>query len=477
MSQERAIIHGAGPAGLGAGVELTKKGIKPLILERENQVGGISKTINYKGYYFDLGGHRFFTKSNEVMALWKETLGESEFLKRPRLSRIYYNNKFFFYPLQPANALFNLGIITSIGVLSSYFKSKISPYKDESTFDRWVSNRFGKRLFNIFFKTYTEKLWGISCKLIEAKWVAQRIKGLSLASAIKNSFLKDKGDKIKTLITKFHYPKYGPGMMYERMAKNIEDAKGKLFLNQTAKKIYHNGNKIIRVETQSNKGVCQHQGEFFISTIPITSLIKKLEPSPTPEVLRAAQNLKFRSFLVVNIILKVKNLFFDNWIYVHSPEVKLGRIQNYKNWSEYMVKDENYTSLGLEYFCTQGDEFWNRKDSDLIKLALKELEKINIVRDPQFVDGFVVRVPGAYPVYSQGYEKHLGIIKDYLSNLKNLQTVGRGGMFRYNNMDHSILSGIYGARNILGENYNVWDINMEEEYHEEIKQNRYQQGA
>ncbi len=473
MSQKTAIIIGAGPAGLGVGVELVKKGIKPLILERENQVGGISKTINYKGYYFDLGGHRFFTKSNEVMTLWRETLNESEFLERSRLSRIYHNHKFFFYPLQPANALFNLGFLTSTGVLLSYFKSKISPYKDESTFDRWVSNRFGRKLFNIFFKTYTEKLWGISCKQIEAKWAAQRIKGLSLASAIKNAFLKDKGGKIKTLITKFNYPKYGPGMMYERMAKNIKDAKGKLFLNQTVKKIYHNGNKIIGVETQStqsNKNIFQHDGEFFISTIPITSLITKLDPPPVLEVLKAAQNLKFRSFLVANVILEVKNLFPDNWIYVHSPEVKLGRIQNYKNWSEYMVEDENYTGLGVEYFCTQGDEFWNRKDSDLIKLALKELERINIAKASQFVDGFVARVPDTYPVYSRGYEKHLGIIKDYLSNFKNLQTVGRGGMFRYNNMDHSILSGIYGARNILGEDYDVWNINIEEEYHEEIKQ-------
>lgn len=473
MGQKTAIIIGAGPAGLGAGVELVKKGIKPLILERENQVGGISKTINYKGYYFDLGGHRFFTKSNEIMTLWEETLNESEFLERPRLSRIYYNNKFFFYPLQPANALFNLGLITSTRVLLSYFKSKISPYKDESTFDGWVSNRFGKKLFNIFFKTYTEKLWGIPCEQIEAKWVAQRIKGLSLASAIKNAFLKDKGDKIKTLITKFHYPKYGPGMMYKRMAKNIKDAKGELFLNQPVKKIYHNENKIIRVEiqsTQSNRNVFQHDGEFFISTLPITSLIKKLDPPPALEVLKAAQNLKFRSFLVVNVILKVKNLFPDNWIYIHSPEVKLGRIQNYKNWSEYMIKDENYTGLGLEYFCSQGDEFWNKKDSDLIKLALKELERINIAKASQFVDGFVARVPDTYPVYSRGYGKHLDIIKNYLSNFKNFQTVGRGGMFRYNNMDHSILSGIYGARNILGENYNVWDVNIEEEYHEEIKQ-------
>ena len=470
MKMGKVIILGAGPAGLGAGVELVKKGIKPLILEKDNQVGGLSKTINYKGYYFDLGGHRFFTKSKEVISLWKETLSEEEFLERKRLSRIYYKNKFFFYPLRPANALFNLGVFTSIQVLLSYLKSKIFPYKDESTFDRWVSNRFGKKLFHIFFKTYTEKLWGMPCEQIKAQWAAQRIKGLSLSKAIKNAFFPDKSGKIKTLITKFHYPKYGPGMMYERMAENIRKRGGKIFLNQEIKKIYHQKNKIIAVETQSNGTITRYQGNYFISSLPITSLIEKLDPSPPLKVLKAARALRFRSFLVVNLVLKAKHLFPDNWIYIHSPEVKLGRIQNFKNWSPFMVKDENFTGLGLEYFCTEGDELWSKKDKDLIKLGLKELEVIKLAKSSQFIDGFVAKVPNAYPVYAYNYEDFLKMIKDYLARFKNFQTIGRGGMFRYNNMDHSILSGIYAARNTLGENRNIWDINIEQEYHEEIKQ-------
>ena len=469
MRDKKVVIFGGGPAGLGAGVELTKRGLKPLILEKEGQVGGISKTLNYKGYYFDLGGHRFFTKSKEVMNIWKETLPEEEFLERKRLSRIYYKNKFFFYPLKPANALFNLGILTSIQVLLSYFKSKIFPYKDESTFDRWTSNRFGKKLFRIFFKTYTEKIWGMPSEEIEAQWAAQRIKGLSLNKAIRNAFFPDKSGKIKTLITKFHYPKYGPGMMYEGMGKNVMEGGGAIFLNQEIKKVYHRRNKIIAVETQSNGTIRRYQGNYFISSLPINSLIERLDPLPPLEVLKAARALRFRSFLAVNLILKAKHLFPDNWIYVHSPEVKLGRIQNFKNWSPFMVKDENFTGLGLEYFCTEGDSFWRRKDEDLIKIGLQELEKIKIGKPSQFRDGCVVRVPNAYPIYFAGYEKYLKTIKDFLTGFNNLQTIGRVGMFRYNNMDHSILSGIYAAKNILGEKNNVWEINIEEEYHEEIK--------
>jgi len=464
----KVIILGAGPAGLGAGIELLSKKARIILLEKKNQVGGISKTINYKGNYFDLGGHRFFTKSKEIMDLWQETLGD-DFLERKRLSRIYYQNKFFFYPLKPANALFNLGLFTSLEVLFSYFKSKIFPKKDEETFEGWVTNRFGEKLFNIFFKTYTEKLWGIPCNKMAAQWVAQRIRGLSLFSAIKNAFFPDRSGKIKTLIDRFHYPKYGPGMMYQKMGENIKSQGGGILLNHNIQKIIHQDNKIVAVKTQSKDKILQQKGEYFISTIPLPLLVEKLKPSPPSKILEAAQNLSFRSFLVVNVILNVKDLFPDNWLYIHSPEVKLGRIQNYKNWSEDMIKNKEFTSLGLEYFCTEGDEFWSKKDQDIISLALMELEKIKMAKASHFVEGFVVRVPNAYPIYYLGYEEHLQMIRDYLSQFKNLQTVGRGGMFRYNNMDHSILSGIYAARNILGANYNTWEINVEKEYLEEIK--------
>jgi len=469
MKRSKIIIFGAGPAGLGAAIELVKNDLKPIILEKENQAGGISKTINYKGYYFDLGGHRFFTKSPEVMNLWQEILKKEDFLERQRLSRIYYKNKFFFYPLKPFNALFNLGFFTSLQVVFSYLISKIFPFKEEKTFEQWVSNRFGKKLFNIFFKTYTEKVWGIPCQEISAQWAAQRIKGLSLFSAIKNAFFPQKSGKIKTLITSFHYPKFGPGMMYEKMAKRIEEKGGNVFLNEEIKKIYCSEKNILKVITEKEGVLREYEGDYFISTLPINFLVKIMDPLPPKEILEAANNLKFRSFLVVNLILEAKDLFPDNWIYVHSPEVKMGRIQNFKNWSPFMVKNENETGLGLEYFCTEGDEFWRKTDEELIKIGIEELEKIKIAKKFQFKEGFVVRVLNAYPVYFTGYENYLNTIKYYLAGFKNLQTIGRAGMFRYNNMDHSILSGIYAASNILGKKNNIWEINIEEEYHEEIK--------
>lgn len=467
---KKIIILGAGPAGLGAGLELIKNGTKPLILEKESIVGGISRTINYKGYRFDIGGHRFFTKSKEISELWQKTLLPEEFLKRKRLSKIYYRNRLFFYPLKPLNALFNLGFINSLLVILSYFKAKIFPKKPENTFDRWVINRFGKKLFNILFKTYTEKLWGIPCQEIEAKWAAQRIKGLSLATAVKNAFFPQGGGKIKTLINEFYYPKYGPGMMYERMARNIEMSNGQVLLNQEVVNIYHQKNKILNIEAKNRDKISAYEGDYFISSLPLTELIKKLKPAAPFDILKAAKSLKFRSLLTINLILEIAgDLFPDNWIYIHSPEVKIGRIQNYKNWSPYLTpKNGNYTSLGLEYFCDENDEFWNRKDEELIALAIKELEIIKIVKNFQFQDGFVVRIPKAYPIYAFDYQKHLSVIKSYLSNFKNLQTMGRGGCFQYNNMDHSILSGIAAAKNILGADYNLWNINIDEEYQEEI---------
>jgi len=463
------IIFGAGPAGLAAATKLIKNNKSITIFEKEALVGGISKTLEYKGNRFDLGGHRFFTKAKEVNELWDETLG-GDFIKRPRLSRIYYQNKFFDYPVKAMNALMGLGIITSIQVLWSYLITKLTPNKEEKTFEQWVSNRFGKKLFNIFFKTYTEKLWGIPCNQIQAEWAAQRIKGLSMMSAIKNALFPDKSGKIKTLIDEFNYPKLGPGMMYEKMADNVVKSGTNLLKENNVIKINHTDFITTSVIVKDKEGIeKEYFAENFISSMPLTELVMHLSPSAPQEVLKATEKLTYRSFITISVILNTKIAFPDTWIYVHSPEVKLGRIQNFRAWSPYMIADEKTTTLGLEYFCTEGDEFWTMQDSDLLKLGMQELEKIGLGKQADFVDGFVARVPKAYPVYDATYPENMKVVKDYISQFKNLQPIGRYGMFKYNNMDHSILTGLYAADNILGANNNIWEVNADQEYHEEKK--------
>ena len=467
-NKKKVIIFGAGPAGLAAATRLVENMIDVTVVEKEDQVGGISKTKEYKGYRFDLGGHRFFTKSDEVNKLWEETLGQ-DFITRPRLSRIYYNNKLFDYPVKAGNALKGLGVWQSCLVGFSYIKAKLFPQKEETNFEQWVSNRFGKRLYRIFFKTYTEKLWGIPCTEIQAEWAAQRIKGLSLFSALKNALIPDKSGKIKTLIDEFKYPKYGPGMMYEKMASEILSKGGNVLTETEVIKINRNNFTIKDIEIRRNNKSEKLSATDFISSMPITKLVEIMDPVAPKEVLQAARNLSYRSFITASVILKTKNFLPDTWIYVHSPEVKLGRIQNFKAWSPYMVPDKDHIALGLEYFCTEGDDLWSMKDRDLLELAVSELEKIGLGKVNQFVDGFVVRVPKAYPTYDSSYPKNIKVIKKFLTHFKNIQPIGRYGMFKYNNMDHSILTGLYAADNVLGSNKNIWEINADQEYHEESK--------
>lgn len=454
MEKTEITILGAGPAGLAAAYLLLKQNKKVVIFEADNQVGGISKTIKFDGCYFDIGGHRFHTNIKEVDDLWKEILKE-DFLLKPRLSRIYYNGRFFNYPLTPINAIFGLGVIESAYTILSYIHSHLFPQKPEKNFEQWVSNRFGKRLFNAFFKTYTEKVWGISCREIQAEWAEQRIQSLSLAKAILGSLPLAKNNKIKTLINKFYYPKYGPGMMYEKMAEQIQEMGGKIYLNAKVKKIIISSQGEATVVGNGHSALAKN----IISTIPISNLIEMIEPFVPKNVNCAAEKLKFRSFIEINAIFQCPNPFPDNWIYIHSPDVKIGRIQNYRNWSKYMVDDPKKTTLGLEYFCDYGDEFWKLPDHELIDFSLAELEKMRIVRKKDFLGGFVTKVSHAYPIYDKGYDEELSIVKKYLERYKNLQTIGRGGMFRYNNMDHSILSGIRAAKNILGEKNDIWEIN------------------
>lgn len=471
MDIQPVLIIGGGPAGLTAAVELCKQNVPVTVLEKDKLVGGIARTESYKGYHFDIGGHRFFTKIGEVEQFWKDILGP-DFITRPRISRIFYEGKFFDYPLKAFNALANLGIFTSTVVVLSYLQSQLFPYPREDTFEEWVSNRFGKRLYNIFFKTYTEKVWGIPCSEIRAEFAAQRIKGLNLPVAVWNAIFgpgREGKDVIKTLIEQFEYPRLGPGMMWVKAAEVVA-ARGNAVLMETdAISLKHAAGRVTEVMAQNHAGTQTLTGSHVISSMPIAELIQKLDPPPPPEVLAAAKGLSYRDFLTVVLIVKQQHLFHDNWIYIHSPEVRVGRIQNFKNWSPEMVPDPAMTSLGLEYFCTEGDDLWRMTDPDLIELGKREMEQIGLVRAADVVDGTVVRQLKAYPVYNATYAGYLRTIKDYLATFSNLQTVGRNGLHKYNNQDHSMLTAMLAVRNVLGEKHDLWDVNTERSYHEEIR--------
>ena len=422
MPHAPVVIIGAGPAGLTAAYVLSKAGVQSIVLEKDQTVGGIARTINYKGYYFDIGGHRFFTKVESVENIWKEVLGE-DLLRRHRLSRIYYNKKFFYYPLRPLNALLGLGIWNSILIFFSYLISQLFPSKEEETFEQWVSNRFGKRLYKIFFKTYTEKVWGISCKDISAEWAGQRVKGLSLMTALKNAILKkqtgqkDKKRVIKTLIEEFDYPKLGPGMMWRAMAEIIQKNGSQVCLGKEVEGIRWSGNKVEALEVRGDGQIELLSGKDFISSMPLREALQKFKPQVPKEVLDAANDLKYRDFLTVALIINKPMVFPDTWIYIHDPEVKVGRIQNFKNWSPFMVPDPNKTCLGLEYFCFEGDRLWNMPDDELIELGKRELETLGLVNQNDVEEGMVVRMPKAYPIYDMTYQKSLEVVRQFLNDL------------------------------------------------------------
>lgn len=460
------ITLGAGPAGLTAAYLASKEGEKTIVLEKEESVGGISKTVDYKNFLFDIGGHRFFTKYEEVEKLWHEILGD-DFLTRPRMSRIYYKHKFFHYPLKPLNALLNLGIGTSLLTVFSFIRYKLFPNKKETNFEEWITNRFGKKLFTIFFKTYTEKVWGIPCTEIQADWAAQRIKSLSLSKLILNSFGFMRKGQLTTLIDEFQYPRKGPGQMWNKAKDLIEFNGGRVQMNTRVTQVNRDGTTITSVLAKSDTAVTEIKGDHFISTLPLRELIRILSPSAPEEVQKAADELRYRDFFTVGLVIAKPQIFPDNWIYIHSEDVLVGRIQNFKNWSPEMVPDPNLTTLGLEYFCFDTDEIWRRDDSDLIDMAKEETCRLNFATPDQVLDGVVIRSPKTYPIYDEGYKDRVDIIKTYLSAFDNLQTIGRNGLHRYNNQDHSMLSAIYAIKNILkGDKYSVWDINTDDEYHE-----------
>jgi protoporphyrinogen oxidase len=464
---KRVVIIGAGPAGLTAAYVLSKQDVPAIVLEADRTVGGIARTVSYKGYLFDIGGHRFFTKWDEVNQIWHEILG-SQFLERPRLSRIYYRKRFFFYPLRPRNALFGLGLVESIRILTSYLWSQLFSERKEENLEQWVSNRFGRRLYEIFFKTYTEKVWGVPCTEIRAEWAAQRIKGLSLRTAVRNALLKQKNSNVKTLIDRFHYPERGPGQMWELLTEYLRKRGYPVRLERPVTRICHNGKQVTHLVTRGLQGEERFYGTDFISSMPIRDLINALEPSAPEEIRQAANRLRYRDFLIVSLVVNRREVMPDNWIYVHEPEVRVGRVQNFKNWSPAMVPDPNKTCLGMEYFVFENDDLWSSPDDELVALAKREVAQLGLVRPEEIEDGAVVRMPKAYPMYDNGWSQQVETVRAYLEqNLPNLQLVGRNGMHKYNNQDHSMMTAICAAKNILGAKYDLWAINTEPEYHEE----------
>lgn len=459
-----AIVLGAGPAGLAAALELAQKNHRVIVFEREELVGGISKTAEHHGYRFDMGGHRFFTKNREVEAWWHTAL-ESDFQKTHRLSRIYYNRRFFKYPITIKDALHNAGIGPSALWFLSFLRYKIKPIRPETSFADWVTNRFGKRLFETFFKSYTEKVWGIPTTELSAEWAVQRIKGLSLWEAVRNALFQPKA-KETSLIEEFNYPKFGPGMMYEAVAEQIKSAGGTILTGHQVAGLRHQDGKLTGVTVTKEGLSAEHSADVVVSTIPLPDTLALLFPD-NAEVKTTTRNMRFRDFISVNLILDQAEVFPDTWIYVHDPSVKLGRIQNFKNWSRWMTPTQAHTPVGCEYFCNEGDALWNTPDEDLLKLAAKELKAIGIGADAAVIDGCVCRVRNAYPMYTGPYQEAITHSRLLLSGISNLQVAGRGGMFRYNNMDHSILSGWLAARKLMGQDCSPWDANTEDEYHEE----------
>jgi protoporphyrinogen oxidase len=463
VAGEPTLVLGAGPAGLTAAYVLGKAGRKAIVLEAERQVGGLAKTVEIDGFRFDLGGHRFFTKAHEVDALWHEIMGD-EFLLRPRMSRIYWNGKFLDYPLRGPDVIRKLGAVELTRCVGSYAKAALSPKRREDSLEDWVSNRFGRRLFELFFKTYTEKVWGVPTSEIRAEWAAQRIKGLSFTSAARAAFFGNRGNKVKTLISEFHYPRYGPGQMWEAMAQRIDDDDGEILLDTPVELIEVDDGRVVAVEAAGTT----YQPDAVISSLPLRDVVAMTEPRPPAGVSVAARGLRYRDFLTVALVVSGEDLFPDNWIYIHEPSVRVGRIQNYRSWSPWMVPDPAKACVGLEYFCFAGDDLWTMSDDDLVAFASDELVRLGLVRRGQVERGFAIRVPKAYPIYDAEYAQRVATIRAWLETIDNLQQVGRNGLHRYNNSDHSMLTALRAVDNLLaGVGHDLWAVNAESAYHEE----------
>jgi protoporphyrinogen oxidase len=463
ISAERPVLAlGGGPAGLTAGYMLAKAGHPVIVLESTDQVGGIARTEVREGYRFDLGGHRFFTKSREVDALWHEVLGD-EFLRRPRQSRIYWRHKFLDYPLRGMDVVRKLGPIDLTRAVLSYLWAAIKPRGREDTFEEWVCNRFGRWLFNQYFKSYTEKVWGVSTSEIRSEWAAQRIKGLSFIAAAKSAFFGNRGN-ITSLISEFNYPRYGPGQMWERMRDEIRAHGGEVRLNAPVTRLRLEGGRVVEVVA----GGETYTPSYVISSLPLRTTVGITEPEPPVDVRDAARGLRYRDFLTVALVIEGEEMFPDNWIYIHDPSVRVGRIQNFRSWSPWMVPNDTDASIGMEYFCFEGDELWSMPDDQLVAMATQELQQLGLARADRVRMGFVVRVHKAYPMYDAEYGERVTAIRGWLDSIPNLIQVGRNGLHRYNNSDHSMLTAMRAVENILdGAGHDIWAVNAESAYHEE----------
>ena len=465
----RVLVIGAGPAGLTAAYALGRRHVCCTVVEADSVVGGIARTVERDGWRFDIGGHRFFTKVREVEELWHELLGPEDFLVRPRLSRIYYDGKFFDYPIQIGNALKGLGLRESLLCAMSYLWVRVSKPKNQDNFEGWTAGRFGWRLYRTFFKTYTEKVWGMPATEIQADWAAQRIKNLSLVKAVLNALSPrhNQKKKITSLIEEFQYPRLGPGMMWEKASQLVKAQGSEVRLRTTVERIRRTGGRAVSVEVRSDHGTEEVPVDDVVSSMPLSELVLAFDPPAPEEVQQAAKGLHYRDFLTVALIVPAGRGFPDNWIYVHDPRVRLGRIQNFGAWSPEMVKDSR-TCLGLEYFVFEDDELWRMEDDDLVVFGTKELAAIGLV-DPGDVErGYVVRMLKAYPVYDPGYEERVETIRRFIDEqVPNGHPVGRNGMHRYNNQDHSMLTALLSVENLFGASYDTWTVNVEAEYHEQ----------
>jgi protoporphyrinogen oxidase len=457
------VVLGAGPAGLTAAYELAKVGWPVTVLEADDQVGGLAKTVVRDGYRFDLGGHRFFTKAEEVEALWHEVLDE-EFLERPRMSRIYWRGRFLDYPLRGPDVIRKLGPVELTRSLASYLRAAVRPKGEEETFEQWVSNRFGRRLYEHFFKSYTEKVWGVPTSELRAEWAAQRIRGLSFVSAARAAFFGNEGNKVKSLIDRFHYPRFGPGQLWEAMCEAIVGWGGEVLLEHPVSALTVRDGRI----TSVTAGGRTFEPSHVISSLPLSTTVAITDPPAPADVREAAEGLRYRDFLTVAVVLDGEDLFPDNWIYIHDPDVTVGRIQNYRSWSPWMVPDPSTACVGLEYFCFEGDELWNTGDEELVARAGRELAHLGLADPARIRRGYVVRVPRAYPMYDSEYAGRVAVIRRWLEGIENLQQVGRNGLHRYNNSDHSSLTAIRAVDHLLtGADHDIWAVNVESVYHEE----------
>jgi len=469
------IVIGAGPAGLTTAYQLAKDGRSVLVLEADPEyVGGISRTVSHNGFLFDIGGHRFFSKSKEIVDLWNEILPD-DFIERPRLSRIYYRGKFFSYPLKAFEAFRKLGPVESLACVLSYAKARLAPIKDPKTFHEWVRNQFGERLFSVFFKTYTEKVWGMSCDEISADWAAQRIKGLNLRAAVLDSVRRSLGRSAKggatakTLIESFRYPRRGPGMMWDACARKIAENGGRVRMGRKVEKLHWDEtSRLWTIEAVKRDGTREtYTAQDVVSSAPVRDLVRSISPSPISML--HARELRYRDFLTVVLMGKSNVELEDNWVYIHDPAVKVGRVQNFRSWSPELIPDDTSKSLGLEYFCFEGDGLWTASDDDLIKLAMKEIDSIGLMRPADIFDACVVRQPKAYPVYDDAYADNVAMVRrDLAMHYPTLHLVGRNGMHKYNNQDHAMMTGLLTALNIEAGKplYDVWQVNEDAEYHE-----------